>query len=1155
VSWWPKIGWDLVVVADRIRPARLLARPESLPGTLSLHATTAGTLDSTGPAGRLALDTLRGTLRRQPLGGRLAVRFADSVYRIDALALSWGSAGLTASGSVGDTVDLRYRMVVRDLGTAVPAGAGSLTVTGTAAGPRAAARIRFRVEGRGLASGPNRLSHLAGRADVDLGPDGRNDVDLRGDSARIGARTIDRIVLALRGSRRDHRVTAQLVAPDAQAAVALTGELEGKEWKGRVATVQVRGPAFAGDWELQQAAALSASPSAATLEQLCLRSQNHAAARVCAGGTWRGANGWRGVATVERLPLALADSLLPIGDSLTGTLEGGVDASTLGGRLDAKIRLATDRAALDYPDVAGRRLRRVALDTAALEIRAGRDGVHGSLKLRASDSGHAAIGSLAAEVALPSYRRLGARLQTQQVDARVDGRIDDLAVVQTVTRELDSIAGKVTLDLTVAGTVGAPRAEGSVRLQNLAAWLPESRSLAGSVDATFHGTVQQNRRVTADLRVIPRDLRVAYVQDSTPQRLAVEGAGLEVHAGSDGVRGALELGLSNSDRARLASLSGRLELPTYTAFGLPLRTQPVALRLTAEIPDLSVGRVLVTQVDSLTGRAALELGVGGTGGAPRIDGKLRLENLVARLPQGTRLTGALAGDLRAAVASDSSLDADLRLIPHGLAVEYAGDDTPQRMTLDSTGLVVRAGPDGVQGSLDFRVRNPGGNQLARLSGRLALPRYTKLGAPLPPQPVSAKLDGTVDDLSVARAFSAEVDSLAGRVRLDASLSGTAGKPQLVGGLRLQDVAANVPRLGLRLREVQLTADGDQAGAVTIDGRLRSGRGLLTLQGRSPVRPTAKEPGRLHLQGDSIEAANTGEIHVLVSPRLDIALAGDSIDAQGEVRVPYAHVELSEIPPTAVPPTDDIVFTDTVSARAARQRVTARVRVVLGDSISFNGFNFKADLGGDLLAVAVPDRPATGSGTITIKKGQYKAYGQNLTISEGLIRFAGGPVDNPGLDIRATRTAEDSVVAGVQIRGTLKSPEVTIFSNPPMSQERALQYLVLGHPLGESSGAQGNLASKAASTLGLRGGNVLARSVGQGVGLDQAGIETKGDLKQASFVAGKYLSPNLYLSYGIGLFDPVSTLRLRYVLSSRWTLQAEKGAATGADLLYRIEAGR
>jgi len=104
-------------------------------------------------------------------------------------------------------------------------------------------------------------------------------------------------------------------------------------------------------------------------------------------------------------------------------------------------------------------------------------------------------------------------------------------------------------------------------------------------------------------------------------------------------------------------------------------------------------------------------------------------------------------------------------------------------------------------------------------------------------------------------------------------------------------------------------------------------------------------------------------------------------------------------------------------------------------------------------------------------------------------------------------------------------------------------------------SRGSLASKAASSLGLRGGNLLARSVGKGVGLDEAQIETKGDLKEASFVAGKYLSPNLYVSYGIGLFDPVSTLRLRYVLSSKWTLQAETGTGTGADLLYRFESGR
>jgi translocation and assembly module TamB len=74
-------------------------------------------------------------------------------------------------------------------------------------------------------------------------------------------------------------------------------------------------------------------------------------------------------------------------------------------------------------------------------------------------------------------------------------------------------------------------------------------------------------------------------------------------------------------------------------------------------------------------------------------------------------------------------------------------------------------------------------------------------------------------------------------------------------------------------------------------------------------------------------------------------------------------------------------------------------------------------------------------------------------------------------------------------------------------------------------------------------------------LSEVRIEAEGPLEEAALVAGKYLSPRLYVSYGVGLFEPINTFRLRYMLSSRWTLQAETGKAAGADALYRIERGR
>jgi translocation and assembly module TamB len=195
------------------------------------------------------------------------------------------------------------------------------------------------------------------------------------------------------------------------------------------------------------------------------------------------------------------------------------------------------------------------------------------------------------------------------------------------------------------------------------------------------------------------------------------------------------------------------------------------------------------------------------------------------------------------------------------------------------------------------------------------------------------------------------------------------------------------------------------------------------------------------------------------------------------------------------------------------------------------------------------------GELEIKDGVYKAYGQDLTLDRGRVVFAGGPLDNPGLDLRAYRKADDGVVAGLNIKGTLKSPETTIYSDPPMGQSEALAYILLGHPLGQASPQEGNLLANAANSLGLKGGNLVAKKLAARYGLEEARIESTGGLKEASLVVGKYLSPRLYVTYGLGLFEPISTFRIRYILGRDWTLQAEQGTETGADFLYTVERGK
>jgi translocation and assembly module TamB len=53
--------------------------------------------------------------------------------------------------------------------------------------------------------------------------------------------------------------------------------------------------------------------------------------------------------------------------------------------------------------------------------------------------------------------------------------------------------------------------------------------------------------------------------------------------------------------------------------------------------------------------------------------------------------------------------------------------------------------------------------------------------------------------------------------------------------------------------------------------------------------------------------------------------------------------------------------------------------------------------------------------------------------------------------------------------------------------------------------------------------------------------------------GKYLSPRLYLSYGVGLFEPGTVITLRYRLSHRWSFEAQNATDfSRASFNYRIE---
>jgi translocation and assembly module TamB len=156
-------------------------------------------------------------------------------------------------------------------------------------------------------------------------------------------------------------------------------------------------------------------------------------------------------------------------------------------------------------------------------------------------------------------------------------------------------------------------------------------------------------------------------------------------------------------------------------------------------------------------------------------------------------------------------------------------------------------------------------------------------------------------------------------------------------------------------------------------------------------------------------------------------------------------------------------------------------------------------------------------------------------------------------------ANDYDMVGIRARGSMRKPDFSLFSEPTMSQSNQLSWLVLGRPLESNTSSQDrNSMNQAAIMLGLGGGLALTEEYGEKLDIDEISIESDPDdtTNQASLLVGKYPSPKLFVSYGVGIFEPVSTLRLLYTLGCKWKLVGESSALrSSADLVYVIELGK
>lgn len=403
-------------------------------------------------------------------------------------------------------------------------------------------------------------------------------------------------------------------------------------------------------------------------------------------------------------------------------------------------------------------------------------------------------------------------------------------------------------------------------------------------------------------------------------------------------------------------------------------------------------------------------------------------------------------------------------------------------------------------------------------------------------PLSGDVALRTDSLTWMELLSPDIAEPTGLLEGRVALGGTRAQPTLGGQAHLSNFATEVPPLAVALQNGDVRLDALPDGSARVAGSIRAGEGTLRIDGTLGWRGD-DTPLVLNVTGDNVLASDTRDVRAVIAPDVVVRYqAGQPLGVTGTVTVVSARMDLERLDGGATRSPDVVVLDPVDPKRGVETPVALDLTLSLpDDAVALNGFGLEGLLDGRLRVRQRPGTEMLAAGTLEVS-GTYEAYGQELAISRGELTWSNTPIADPLLNIRAEREIGD-VTAGIQVRGRASAPEASVWSNPSMDESEALSYLALGRPLSTASSDESKQLDAASAALAA-GGSLLAGQLGARIGLDDAGMIDSRTLGGSVFGVGKYLSPKLYVGYGVSLLGTGQVLTLKYLLRKGFDIQIE-----------------
>ena len=724
-------------------------------------------------------------------------------------------------------------------------------------------------------------------------------------------------------------------------------------------------------------------------------------------------------------------------------------------------------------------------------------------------------------------------------DLNLDATID----APSLDNALPGLGGTAKGLVKVRGNVKAPQLEADVTARGLR-W--QELSIA---QARLQGDVKSTDQIAGNL-----DLRVErLIQGDINLRLITL-----VAKGSE-KQHQLQLRIQGQPVSGQLDLSGSFDRATQrwrgnlsnTRFDTPVGpwslSRAIALDYRGQEQKVSIGPhcwtnpnaelCLPQTVDAgASGRAVVDLN--------RFD----LAMLKPFMPETTQASGSFTGK------ADVSWDTTKEGLPQG-QIQLAGRSVRVTQMVNDSALPIAF--DTLNLSAALRNNRAELNWLIRLVNNGQFDGQVQVSDPQNQRNLSGNVNIRNFSLAIANPVFSRGEKAAGTLNASLRLAGNAERPQLFGQMQLNgvDIDGNFMPFDMQPSQLAMNFNGMSS---TLQGVVRTKQGEIALNGNADWSQLDNWRARIAAKGSRVRITVPPMVRLDVSPDVVLEATPNLITLDGSADVPWARIVVQELPESAVGVSSDEVMLDErlkpEKDPTASIPINSNLTIHVGNNVRLDAFGLKARLTGDLKVAQ--DKQGLGlNGQINIPKeeGRFHAYGQDLIVRKGEILFS-GPPDQPLLNIEAIRNpdaTENDVTAGVRVTGTPDEPKVEVFSDPAMSQQEALSYLLRGQGL-ESNQSDSEAMTSMLIGLGVAQSGQVVGKIGETFGVKNLALDTEGVGDSSQVVVSGYVLPGLQVKYGVGIFDSLATLTLRYRLMPKLYLEAVSGVDQALDLLYQFE---